>query len=98
MDNKPYNNDNVEYVEAEPIEPAAPLAPHLHRHSNAPFPNQVYHTKANCIPCCGPVGCLSLVLLATLIFTDWNVRPIMLALSIFILVSFIARMAGKMRN
>ncbi len=98
MDNRPYKPDEVEYVEAEPIGPE-PQAPYqAPRYQGNPLPGgQVYYSRANCVPCCGPVGCLSLILVALLVFTDLDVRPLIFALSIFTIVSFIARIMAAGR-
>lgn len=96
MENHPDKSDTIEYVEAEPIEPGDVPAPQS-EYQQFPFPNQVYYTKANCFPCCGPFGCLSLILVVLLIFTDINTRPLIFALGIFALVSFLARLFAPRR-
>lgn len=93
---KPYQD--VEYVEAEPIDGsgAAPAPPAGGAPLVRPQVYSYYHKSESCVPCCGPFGC-SLMLLAVLAL--WGNRALLdaglYAVAILVVVSVAARLLSR---
>ncbi len=93
-DNK--QDQPVEYVEAEyldatpiesthvPVGQEPPVQPHVYTY---------YHRSDNCIPCCGPFGCATLLLIALLLIGNPELfQGALFAIAILVVVSVISRL------
>lgn len=94
MDKQTRTPREVEYVEAEPIgEEAAPALrpmPHVQTH---------YQASGGCVPCCGPIGCASLLLVLLAFFgTSDFTRPLIYGLGIFVVVSALGGIFARRRR
>lgn len=93
MANEPDRQDDVEYVDAQPIgdEPSAPVF------QQPQVRTYYYQTGGNgCLPCCGPFGCaLMLIAFALLISNPQLLRGVLYAMAIMIAVSFFAGMLSR---
>lgn len=65
MDQNQRPNPDVEYVEAVPIEPDGREV-----RSAQPQFTTVTHTSRGCSPCCGPIGCLVVVVAGFYLFAQ----------------------------
>jgi len=93
MDNQK-QDEKVEYVEAIPIEPDHPSVetrqqPHF----------QTYHaTSAGCSPCCGPLGCLAILVLGSgLLMNSEFFRNVLFAAFIFFALSALLSYVSRQR-
>lgn len=98
MDKQTKSHNEVEYVEAEPIGmeagPALQPMPHVRAQ-----PQVHYQTSAGCVPCCGPIGCATVLMILLLVFGPSDLaRPLVFALAIFVAVSAIGGMFAKRRR
>ncbi len=94
MDKRDRRSEEVEYVEAEPIGAEAPPAVH-------PMPQMraQYQASGGCVPCCGPIGCATVLMLLLLAFGSSDfARPLIFALGIFMVVSVVGSAIAKRRG
>jgi len=75
----------VEYVEAEPIEGSGSYKP------EQPVAYVRTYQGGGCIPCCGPGGCIALLVILSYFFYEFEfVRAVAIGLIIFVVLSFLA--------
>ncbi len=100
MDKQTKSQSEIEYVEAEPIGEEAPPALQPMPHSRPHAQSQVhYQTSGGCVPCCGPIGCATIIMVLLLLFGSADfAKPLMYALAIFVVVSTIGGMVAKGRR
>ena len=76
----------VEYVEAEPIEPPFASSP-----SPQPMPFVRTYSSTGCVPCCGPFGCLLTLIILSYFFYEFEfLRAVAIAGVILLIVSVFA--------
>jgi hypothetical protein len=57
------NDEPIEYLDAEPIEGTGAPSPSRQQQFQ-PHVHTYYQKNASCIPCCGPIGCSVILIMA----------------------------------
>lgn len=92
---KPY--DDVEYVDAEPIDGTGAAAPApAGPRQGQPQVYSYYHKSESCVPCCGPFGCSLLLLLFLGLWGNRHLLDAALyAVAILVVVSVLTRLLAR---
>ena len=104
MDKSPDKEQNIEYVDAEPIEGSGSGVPQDDYDGNHPYlrPSRsgdgqphvysYYQTSRGCTPCCGPIGCgIMIAVILMMLGQPELLKGVLLAMGIMVLVSLLSQ-------